>query len=128
MAGHIKPVTLDIAGQEYTFSPESTLCVVHRVATDAIYNYVQTVHEGNRLIIHDQPRLVAYLGGIIVPHTEMKDKELAKLASALDEEFGWEADVLIKDRADKETKQRYRRLAVGLFRTATTFPEEWATS
>jgi len=122
----MKPVTVELHGEAYTFTPDTTLCVVHRVAVDSVYNYVQTVHNGNRAMLFDHPRLVAYLGGVAVPNTGLSDKKLAKLAGAMDDEFGWEADVLIKDHANKETKKKYTSLALRALNGVVTFPEEWA--
>jgi len=124
----MKSVTIDLHGEAYTFSPETTLCVVHRVETDVVYNYVQTVHNGNRAVLFDNPRLISYLGGIAVPNTGLSDKKLLKLTSAMDDEFGWESNVLIRDTASKEIKKKYTSLLLRSLNGEVTFPEDWCKS
>ena len=117
---------LDIKGRHFVFDPESTEVHLYRLYEDSLFNHVEAVeYESQKVYLFDQPDIIMFLGGLAVP-CEMSDKELDQITSAMDKTFGWNAKVIIADKAPEAIKERYIKLATqALKEEVCVIPSNW---
>lgn len=124
-----RPVTLEIAGQPTTFEPgytengkPKTRVVAARF--QPIHNHVERNFDSHTERIFDFARLCIYFSGIILPGTHMGKKSW-KVASAMEEEFGWNADLQLTDYMDEYIIDRYINLRTQDLQNNASLPEAW---
>ena len=119
-------VEVDLKGRHFVFDPESTEVHLYRCYEDSLFNHVEAVeYESQRVYLFDNPKAVMFLGGLAVP-CGMSDKELDQITSAMDEKYGWNAKVIIADKAPEAIKERYIKMATVAMQNDIVFiPENW---
>lgn len=123
----MKPLQLEIAGQQRIFTPETTEVRLYRYEVDTVFNHV-LVEEYGTLKVHlfNCPNLLTMLTGMEVPGHSFAEKKLDKALNLMDKKCGWNADVKISDSAPEEIKERYIRLATtALRKEVVVVPSEW---
>jgi hypothetical protein len=125
------PVSLEIGGTEFEFEPGLTEVHAYRYAVDQPYNHIEAIQTKNgldrrRIYIFDCLDACMFLAGQPLEGHTMGKKELKAFTSAMDENFGWESDFIVKDSAPDEIKERYIRIAtIALKKEVLVIPKSW---
>lgn len=121
------PVTLEIGGQETTFSPDNSECRVYRRPEWDGHNHTQVLEYGSQVKrIFQAPRLIMYLTGVQLEYPEMPAHDLEQLTSAMFDEFGWNTKLVIEDEPDETIQKKFIQLiAPELIKPELYVPELW---
>lgn len=121
------PVTLEIAGQPTTFTPENTECRVYRKSEWDAYNHTQILEYGSQYKrIFRAPRLIMYLTGIELDYIGIENEDIETLVTAMDEEFGWNARLVVEDEPNEHVQKRFiTAMAPELIKPELYIPTGW---
>ena len=129
-----EPVSMEIGGKLHTFEYGKVECHMYRLTVDQPYDHIQATVSQNgldqqRIYIFDSPREWMFLCGQELPQHPYKKKEVEKLITAMENTVGWEADLIMKDEAPEEIKDRYIKIATVALRSENVFiPRSWSNN
>lgn len=109
-----REVLLPVGADKVLITPENSVVNIYRQEEDVdkINIQVSTARSSENdgpppKLIFGNARAVIYLSGIVVPAAQITAREAEILSKQLYEEQGWNADVVIKDRAPDSIKERF---------------------